>query len=166
MVIFFVTPLPGEPLAKLSVYHKVSLWLAFSATGAPRHKTLMVNPSQQKCIVVVDDEPAVLQLLSDVVRQAGYMPHPACSAEEAMAVLGQVASETCLVISDVVMDGMNGHELASWICTEHPDLPVLLVSGYMDEQDCKPLPPGVKFRRKPLRIHEIQELMEQSCEVE
>lgn len=80
-----------------------------------------------------------------------------------MRLLGEVASETCLVISDVVMGGMDGRELATWIRAEHPELPVLLVSGYMYGHEGEPLPPGVTFRRKPLSIHEIQELVEDSC---
>ncbi|MEO7454215.1 MAG: response regulator [Fimbriimonadales bacterium] len=123
----------------------------------------MAIPPSYKSVVVVDDEPAVLQLLTEVVRKAGYVPHPASSAEEAMELLGEVASETCLVISDVVMGGMDGRELAQWIRAQHPELPVLLVSGYMPDQESLSLPPGVTFRRKPLSIQEIQELVEDSC---
>jgi CheY-like chemotaxis protein len=126
----------------------------------------MAIPSSYKSVVVVDDEPAVLQLLAEVVRRAGYVPQPASSAEEAMELLGEVASETCLVISDVVMDGMDGRELATWIRAEHPELPVLLVSGYMFDHEGQPLPPGVTFRRKPLSVVAIHELVEDSCGID
>ncbi len=125
----------------------------------------MVNPISPNRVLVVDDEPAVLDLLAAIVRQAGYLPHLAGSAEEAIQALRLVASETCLVISDIVMNGMNGLELASWIRSEHPELPVLLVSGYMEESQ-QTLPPGVQFRKKPISVREIQALVEQSCDTD
>lgn len=127
----------------------------------------MVNPVSPNRVLVVDDEPAVLELLAAIVRKAGYLPHLATSAKEAIEALGQVASETCLVISDVVMDEMNGFDLATWIRFEHPELPILLISGVMEEgQDKHLIPAGVQFRKKPISVREIQALVEQSCDTD
>ena len=128
----------------------------------------MVSPVvSRNRVLVVDDEPAVVQLLAAVVVEAGFVPDQACSAAEAMAMLFANADETCLVISDIVMDETDGIELAKWVCAEYPDMPVLLVSGHFEEREqLNHLPPGVEFRQKPLSVHEIRNIVEQSCGID
>lgn len=58
------------------------------------------------------------------------MPVLANNAEEALAELARQANRFDVVFSDVVMPGMSGIELAQEIRRHHPDLPVLLASGY------------------------------------
>ena len=128
----------------------------------------MVSPVvSRNRVLVVDDEPAVVQLLAAVVVEAGFKPDVACSAAEAMALLFRNADETCLVISDIVMEDTDGIELAKWVSAEYPNMPVLLVSGHFEgREQLKHLPPGVEFRQKPLSVQEIRNIVEQSCGIE
>jgi len=127
----------------------------------------MVSPLPSKRVLVVDDEPAVREMLAMIVSEAGYIADSAESGEEAIRVLESIAPDTCLVISDVVMGGMDGFDFAQRVRARHPELPILLISGYFEEsRDLASLPDGVQFRRKPLRVHDITELVEANCNVE
>jgi CheY-like chemotaxis protein len=80
-------------------------------------------------ILVVDDEPAVRRVAGKALTRAGHEALAAGSGLEALELLasGQVVD---LLITDLVMPGMDGVELAERACVERPGLPVLFMSGY------------------------------------
>lgn len=67
----------------------------------------------------------------DYLESCGYVVVEAAAAEEAQAALER-GTPVDLVFSDIVMPGKNGFELASWIRDHHPQMPILLTSGYAD----------------------------------
>ena len=92
----------------------------------------------EESILVVDDEPSLLALARDVLSQQGYTVFCGGSGDEALHLLRNNAVD--LVISDVIMPGMNGYELVGKIRIEFPHVKVLIVSGFdetshMDEVD-------------------------------
>ncbi len=90
------------------------------ATSLQGHETIMV----------VDDEPDLLDLAKDYLEEVGYRVHTAARASEALAAL-QTGERIDLLFSDVVMPGgMNGYDLAEQACERNPDLKVLLTSGF------------------------------------
>lgn len=82
----------------------------------------------EESILVVDDEPSLLALAKDVLSQQGYHVLCGASADDALNILRNNVID--LVISDVIMPGMNGYELAGKIQVEFPDIKVLIVSGF------------------------------------
>jgi len=84
-------------------------------------------------VLVVDDDRAVRRVIAALLRRQEFDVQEAESAEEALTVLRAVAPPVDLVVSDVRMPGMNGFELALELRTLHPTLPVLLVSGFVDD---------------------------------
>ncbi len=82
----------------------------------------------EESILVVDDEPSLLALARDVLSQQGYKVLCGANGGEALSLLRNNAVD--LVISDVIMPGMNGYELAEKIRLEFPDIKVLIVSGF------------------------------------
>lgn len=79
-------------------------------------------------ILLVEDEPLVRNLIERVLRGEGYQISVAGSASEALAAYDPRAFD--LLLSDVVMPGMSGPELAAHMRTSNPGLAVLLISGY------------------------------------
>jgi CheY-like chemotaxis protein len=83
-------------------------------------------------ILLVEDEPIVREIASEILERAGY---EVLSAEEPATAL-EIASlwegEIDLLLTDVVMPGMNGHELAQRLTTMRPGIKVLFTSGYTD----------------------------------
>ncbi len=124
----------------------------------------MVSPLPRKTVLVVDDEPSVRELLAMIVADAGYVSHSVESAEAALRALESIAPDTCLVISDVVLGGMDGFDLAQRVRAKYPELPVLLISGYLGEgHDLASLPDGIEFRRKPIAVRDIKAVLDASC---
>ncbi len=79
-------------------------------------------------ILVVDDDRAMVNLLCDVLREAGYTARSANSAAEALVHVREDCPD--LVISNVRMSGMSGHELQSELHALVPDLPVVIITAF------------------------------------
>lgn len=103
-------------------------------------------------ILLVDDEPDILELLKDVL-ESDYDVVTVCGAQEAVSTFKQHSFS--LVITDVAMPGMSGVELAKQIVELKPGTPVLLVSGLLDPQT----PEDVSFAQlnKPFRRKDLLE---------
>lgn len=86
-------------------------------------------------ILIVDDEPAIRSLLALSFARAGYAVTAAADAVEAAELFGSQAFD--VVLSDIDMPRMNGHELARWIAGNHPTVPCVLMSAFgLDCEDC------------------------------
>ena len=90
-------------------------------------------------ILIVDDEPDVSELFRQrfrrEVREGSYVLHFAYSAEEALGMLGEgIRPELIVILSDINMPGMDGLTLLGEIRQRWPDLPVMMVTAYGDEE--------------------------------
>jgi len=88
-------------------------------------------PQGNETILVVDDEEALQALAKEQLENLGYTVLTAGYGLQALQVL-EKESAIKLLISDVVMPGMNGFELAEQVMQKYPQLKILLVSGYTD----------------------------------
>ena len=80
-------------------------------------------------VLIVDDDPAILFLMSKIVSRGGWKPLLARSGAEALELLDQAE----VVVTDFSMPGMDGLELVGEIRERDPAVPVILVSGYCSE---------------------------------
>ena len=90
-------------------------------------------------ILTVDDEADVADLFRQhfrrEVRQGHYVLHFACSAEEALDKLaGGIQPQLIVILSDINMPGMDGLALLREIKERRPDLPIIMVTAYGDEE--------------------------------
>ena len=90
-------------------------------------------------ILIVDDEPDVAELFRQrfrrEVREGLYVLHFAFSGEEALDMLGHgIRPELIVILSDINMPGMDGLTLLHVIRERWPDLPVMMVTAYGDEE--------------------------------
>ncbi len=84
-------------------------------------------------ILVAEDEPSVRTLVRDELRKLGYSVIEAKNGVEACLLATQQAGSLQLLLTDVVMPGMGGRELAQHLSVIKPDLRTLFMSGYMDD---------------------------------
>jgi PAS domain S-box-containing protein len=81
-------------------------------------------------VLVVDDDDDVRAVARDVLREHGYRVLEARTGEEAMALSGAYASTIHLIVSDVILPGMNGPDLVIRLRRSRPELRALFISGY------------------------------------
>jgi PAS domain S-box-containing protein len=118
--------------------------------GTAAREVPAVHPDGKETILLVEDEAEVRTLAGRVLRQAGYAVVEAAGAAEALAVAGSGGARIDLLLTDVVMPGMKGMELARSLRKRRP-LRVLYMSGYTDSDAIRQavLEPGTAFLQKP-----------------
>lgn len=112
-----------------------------------------LRPDGSQTILLVEDNDLVRQSAVQQLREAGYEVLAAADASQAIEWLA-LNQRIDLLFTDIVMPGeMNGVELAQEARRMHPDLPVLLTSGYNEASDHKDshLPAGMEMLTKPYR---------------
>jgi CheY-like chemotaxis protein len=100
-------------------------------------------------LLVVDDEELVRTAVVRALQSRGYRVLEAGSAAEALSLIDQAAGDVDLLLSDVIMPGGRGTELARVFRERWPGKPVLLMSGYL-EPDEHGAPADVVVLEKPL----------------
>jgi two-component system, cell cycle sensor histidine kinase and response regulator CckA len=113
-------------------------------------------------VLVVDDEPMIVQLVTMALKQNGYTVLIASGGVEALMVYSSYHSQIDLVLTDVVMPGMNGVELAERIRAQDPTVNILLMSGSVPE-DIK-VPPDLQLLAKPFVPTQLLKIVEQTLE--
>ena len=88
---------------------------------------------KQPIILVVDDEPAILELVKDILFPAGYLVNTATNGKEALAALQ--AHPYDLVLTDMMMPEMGGMELVQYLRLHHPETLVIVFTGYANYED-------------------------------
>jgi two-component system, cell cycle sensor histidine kinase and response regulator CckA len=81
-------------------------------------------------VLVVDDESAVRRIAARVLEREGYGVVEARDGMEALELIEHDGTQVEVVVSDIVMPRLNGVELMQALSVSHPDLPVILMSGY------------------------------------
>jgi two-component system, cell cycle sensor histidine kinase and response regulator CckA len=128
------------------------------------HERRAAGGGPRRTILVVDDEEVVRMMVTRALTEAGFSVVEAAHGAAALALLESAKYELDLVVCDVVMPGLSGRDLARWLTTHRPDLPILLISGY-------PLPylethnlydPGLPLLRKPFLPSRLLEAVEET----
>ncbi len=119
----------------------------------------------QETILLVEDEDALRILTRNVLRSMEYTVLEACDGEKACEVSRQFGAEIHLLVSDVVMPGMNGPALAEKLVVERPTIKVLYISGYTGQAVGQGvLPAGCNFLTKPFTrdqlAHKVREALQ------
>jgi signal transduction histidine kinase/ActR/RegA family two-component response regulator len=81
-------------------------------------------------ILLVEDDRVVRPLVTEILETYGYAVLPAADGREAIEIAEQQAGSIDLLLTDIIMPGMNGRELADTLTTEYPALKVVFTSGY------------------------------------
>ena len=113
-------------------------------------------------ILVVDDEAAVAELISEMVKTKGCSATLFNNSTEALEYFMKYKDIIDLVITDQTMPDMTGAELAQSILSEKADMPVFLMTGYSEEIDQeKATKIGIKeFITKPLKLSGLSEKLQ------
>lgn len=116
--------------------------------GAARPEPQPSNGTET--VLVVEDEPIVRRVASRALASRGYRVLVASEAHEALQIAEAYDGRIDLLLTDVVMPGMNGRQLAERLSTVRPEMKVLFMSGYSEDVIVKRgvLAPGINFIEK------------------
>jgi len=112
-----------------------------------------------RTVFVLEDDPMVLEISREMLDALGFQVISAATIEEARKVLEQEGERISLVLSDVVLPDGNGVEFVEGLMERFPRLPVLLVSGYVDERLHIEKIRGreIPFLSKPFTVKDLEE---------
>jgi two-component system, cell cycle sensor histidine kinase and response regulator CckA len=108
-----------------------------------------VDPSPMGHVLLVDDQPDILEVVATMLECSGFHVATAASADEAQAAFADEQAVFELLISDVVMPGRSGVALAHALTQEKSTLQVLLISGDLQNQSIDSMKSDWGFLQKP-----------------
>lgn len=113
----------------------------------------------RETILLVEDEPSLRNLARSILTANGYNVLVAGNAEEALSKTHAQQGLIHLILTDIVMPGMDGQALAAKISTERPDIHIVFMSGYSDHAILGRVRsmPGTAFLQKPFTPSELLE---------
>jgi len=139
--------------------------LPIPAEIATDPKPVELTQGQGETLLVVEDEPTVLETVRFSLIHLGYNVLTAGSGREALELYDQHSGEIPLVLTDMTMPEMGGMALAEALWAKDPDLTVIVLTGYLLEPETtgELLPEGkVAYLQKPLRIKQLSETVSQA----
>jgi len=115
-------------------------------------------------ILLVEDEAALRRLVHDMLERYGYTVLQAESAEAAIILCEQHGGPISLLLTDVIMTGMNGSQLADRLRTPHPEMKVLYMSGYTDGSILRHgvLRHGTRLIEKPFKAETLNKKLRET----
>ena len=116
----------SEPVGGTSV----ELYFPRSAYALPEAEREL--PSGTETILLVEDEDLVRRAAAEILEMCGYTVLEAESGADALEISAECDEPIALLLTDVIMQGMNGPALAEAIAATRPEMPVLFMSGFTD----------------------------------
>jgi CheY-like chemotaxis protein len=130
---------------------KIYLPITESALEPVSEVPIRSDTSGVETVLLVEDADAVRRMSRDALRHRGYVVLEASNGSAALALAAEHGGRIDLLLSDVVMPGMGGRELADQLVQLRPEMKVLFVSGYTDDTLLQQgtLGPGIHLLQKP-----------------
>jgi two-component system cell cycle sensor histidine kinase/response regulator CckA len=114
-------------------------------------------------ILLVEDQPGLRRLAVQVLRGAGYDVTPAVDGQVALELLAAGDDPPDLLVTDVVMPRLGGVELAQRLAGTHPGVPVLFMTGYVDQTSREGLA-GADVLIKPFVVTELADRVREALD--
>ncbi len=110
-------------------------------------------------ILLVEDEPAILKMTALMLEKLGHTVLPASTPKEALRIATDYSGEIHLLMTDVIMPEMNGHNLKATVLKIRPDIKCLFMSGYTADviAEGDMLQEGVFFIQKPFTMRSLSD---------
>ena len=106
-------------------------------------------------ILVVEDDPLILEFLCEILQEEGFKVEPHVSADAASVYLELHANEVGLLLTDITMPGkLNGADLANQFGDRWPDKPIMIMSGY-ETPESSGVRHEVSFIKKPWALGQL-----------
>jgi len=137
-----------------------------AAAPAAPSPVLPISVRGSETVLLVEDDEMIRALVQKVLKANGYTTLVAESGPAALRLAGQHDGRIHLLMTDVVMPGMNGREVAERLAPAHAGIEVLYLSGYTDDAIVHHgvLEPGIAFLQKPFTpavlVRKVREVLD------
>ena len=108
-------------------------------------------------ILIADDESALRHALVEILRSNGYNVLEAETSTQALEMARQHQGQLDILLTDIVMPGLRGPELARRVARAHPEVQIVYMSGYAEGFPEAQLPANSAFLQKPFRFATLLE---------
>jgi PAS domain S-box-containing protein len=108
-------------------------------------------------ILIADDESALRHAIVEILRTSGYKVLEAESSTQALEMAQQHRGQLDILLTDIVMPGLRGPELARRVAKVHPEVQIVYMSGYAEGLPEAELPANSTFLQKPFRFATLLE---------
>jgi CheY-like chemotaxis protein len=138
-----------------------------AATPAPHAASAAQDKERRghETLLIVEDEPSVRNLVASSLRQEGFHLLLAASAEEALSIVDTFEGPIDLLLTDAIMPGKSGIELAAFMTTRSPGLRIIIMSGYTEETLSIPGGNGaVNLLQKPFTPRQLRQRIREALE--
>ena len=127
------------------------------AQPAPREPACRPPQVGTETVLVVEDEPSILEMAVHLLGQQGYKVIQASSGEEAVELIGNYEGKIHLLLTDVVLPGIDGKQVADALNVTRPNARVIFTSGYTDSILAQRgvLDDEMEFLQKPYRLDDL-----------
>ena len=148
--------------------HGTTFKLYFPTTTAALDGPILRNETashpEGQTVLVVEDEAIIRANVRECLQQLGYRVLEAESAEIALQRCKENGGKIDLVLTDLVMPGMSGHELAGALAHIHPKVKMLFMSGYTEDSAARRdiLLRGSAFLQKPFSVGDLSNAVQQA----
>ena len=130
-------------------------------SSPPRQEELEDEHCGAETILLVEDESSVLGLAQRILQSCGYTVLPARNGAAALRIASDSDQRIDLVVTDVVMPGMNGREFVESLHRRSPGIPIVYMSGYTDDDIIRRglMDSSVAFLQKPFTVKGLAQLV-------
>lgn len=149
----------------INIYSEVDQGTSFKIylpryTGDKEKATVLTasdSPRGTESVLIVEDEPELLKVTEQMLRELGYTVFAVNDPEDALLYANEFSDKIDLLLTDVIMPKMNGRDLANTITTRHPTIRCLFMSGYTADIIAHQgvLDEGINFLQKPFSVQNI-----------
>lgn len=116
-----------------------------------KHEEVQEDQRGEETILLVEDDDEVREVLREILKDIGYLVIEAADGKQATKISKKFNNEIHLLLTDLILPGLNGRELSEKLAEKRSDMKVLFISGYSEDVIAKHgiLDEGLSFLQKP-----------------
>ena len=126
----------------------------------PTEHYLADMENRKKRALVIDDEEALRDIVTEVLDMVGMEAVTASSGVEAIKIVSELPNHIDIMIIDMYMPDLTGEETYEKLKEFYPNCPVLYISGLDRSEDYKSPAPNVQFLKKPFAVKDLQDAIQ------
>ncbi len=164
LLVLYLLCAPAQPSEQATYAAQPSAPISFEVEPTQSFAAPAAEPEPtRETILLVDDEPGIRGLVRRILKRENYNVIEAASGEEALSVALQHSGPIHVLLTDVMMPGMTGPQVAASIQGTFPEAKVIYISGYSEPEQEHQIR-GALYLQKPFTLSDLLRVVNQALE--